>query len=285
MKIALVGSSGYIASFLEPRLAKEGKDVLKIDKTGEKTTYLDLEAADSFDYSLLEDIGLVVFTAAISGPDKCAEDYELCRKINVDGTVYFIRNALSRGCRVLFFSSDAVYGDIPGYIYTEASETQGKTAYGLMKKAVEDEFTGEEFFKAIRLSYVVSSKDRFISYCLDCMRKNTTAEIYHPFYRNCVSVANVIDTVSWFSNNFDEYKPTFLNVTGLELVSRVRIADELNRIYGERLNYIVTRPGDDFFRNRPMITQMKSIYMDKYRIFSQQSFTTMIQKEMEGVTI
>ena len=285
MKTALVGSSGYIAEFILQRFSGESEieSILKLDCNLESDAFLDLQAAEQFDYSLLDDIDFIVFTAAISGPDKCAEDFDNCWAINVTGTNYFIREAIKRGCRVLFFSSDAVFGDISGAIYTEESETRAHTPYGRMKKAVEDEFKDNPLFKAIRLSYVASAKDRFVSYCLNCMRKGEVADVFHPFYRNVIVISDVVDIVAFFVKHWDEYEPTFLNVAGKELVSRVRIADEVNRHLGGKLKYTVSMPGEEFFTNRPRITQMQSLYMQRYGIIPDNTFTEKIAKELEDI--
>ena len=285
MKTAIVGSSGYIAGFLIERLQKEPmiESILKIDQTPEADVHLNLANADSFDYDILNGIDFVVFTAAISSPDKCAADFDLCWQINVTGTKFFIREALKRDCRVLFFSSDAVFGDIPGKIYDESSETCAETAYGRMKKAIEDEFKNEVGFKAIRLSYVASAKDRFVSYCRKCIASGENAEVFHPFYRNVIVVSDVVDVVIWFSKHWDEYEPFVLNVAGEELVSRVRIADELNRVLDGALHYQISRPDEEFYANRPAITQMRSLYQYKYNILPKESFTEKIQKSLEEI--
>lgn len=237
MNVALVGSSGYISGFLLKRFAEENhiNKVLKLDQSEGADVHLNLLEPEKFDYAALDDIEYVVFTAAISGPDKCASDFDWCWSINVTGTSYFISEAIKRNCKVMFFSSDAVYGDIPGMIYDENSETKAETPYGRMKKAVEDRFKDDANFKAIRLSYVASAKDRFISYCLKCIENSETADIFHPFYRNVIIVSDVVDVVVWFSKHWNEYEPFVLNIAGKELVSRVRMADELNRITGNKL--------------------------------------------------
>lgn len=287
MKTALVGSSGYIAEFIIQRFIKERdiESILKIDRNDEGDVFLELSEAEKFDYELLNDIDYIVFTAAISGPDQCAKEYDISWNINVIGTIYFIREAIKRGCRVLFFSSDAIFGDIPGMIYDEESVTEANTPYGKMKKAVEDEFKDEALFKAIRLSYVASAKDRFITYCLNCIRDNKVADIFHPFYRNVVVVSDVVDVVTYFALHWTEYEPTFLNVAGKELVSRVRIADELNRILNRKLRYIITMPDEEFFMNRPCITQMKSLYLKKYGIIPDNTFTEKISKELKEIKL
>lgn len=287
MKTAIVGSSGYIAQFILKRFAEEAKieSVLKIDRNDKADCYLDLSEAEKFDYTVLDDIDYVVFTAAISGPDQCAKEYDACWKINVTGTSCFIREALKRNCRVLFFSSDAVFGDIPGKIYDEESPTEAYTPYGKMKKAMEDEFRSEPNFKAIRLSYVASAKDKYYTYLLNCIRKNEEADIFHPFYRNTTVVSDVVDIVTYFALHWNEYKPTFLNVAGKELVSRVRMADELNRFLGGKLKYTISMPGEEFFTNRPRITQMKSLYLNKYGIVEDKTFTEKISKELKEIEL
>ena len=287
MKTALVGSSGYIAQFILRRFAEEPeiKSILRIDRTESADAFLDLSEAEKFDYTVLDDIDYVVFTAAISGPDQCAKEFDACWMINVTGTSYFIREAIKRNCRILFFSSDAAFGDTPGKIYDEESETQAYTPYGKMKKAVEDEFKDNPLFKAIRLSYVASAKDKYYTYLLNCIRNNEVADIFHPFYRNTTVVSDVVDIVAYFALHWDEYEPTFLNVAGKELVSRVRMADELNRFLGGKLKYTISMPGDEFFTNRPRITQMKSLYMNKYSIVEDNTFTEKIAKELKEIEL
>ena len=287
MKVAIVGNSGYIAGYIIKRFEADDEvdSILKIGLDGNPDAFINLEEPEKFDYDLLNDIDYVVFTAAISGPDKCASDFDWCWNINVTGTSYFIREAIKKNCNVLFFSSDAAFGDIQGEIYNEESETKACTPYGKMKKAVEDEFKNNLHFKAIRLSYVASAQDRFVTYCMDCIRSDRAADVFHPFYRNVTVVSDVVNVVVYFAKHWNEFGHTFLNVAGKELVSRVRMADELNRVFDGRLKYMITRPGEEFFINRPKITQTKSLYMQQYRILSDNSFTEKFQKELEDIKL
>lgn len=287
MKIAIVGSSGYIAKHLMNAFTSQIPEceIEKIDMVGEVDLPLQLTAPAEFDYDKLKGIDYVIFTAAISGPDMCANEFEKCWNINVTGTSFFIREAIKRDVKVLFFSSDAAFGDIPGHIYDEDSETQAYTAYGKMKKAIEDEFKTSPFFKCIRLSYVVSANDKFITYCLNCIRKGETADIFHPFYRTCTTVSDVIKAILWLLNNWEEFKSFVLDVTGTELVSRIRMADELNRYFDNKLKYVVSKPDESFFNNRPKVTQMKSKYLYALNIVEEQSFTEKFQKELTNIEL
>lgn len=288
MKIAIIGYGGYIASYLNKRFKnmESVEHILKIGNVPNADISFELLDAERFNYSVLDDIDYVIFTAAISRPDKCANEYDFCWKVNVKGTKYFINKAIERGCKVIFFSSDAVYGPDCGIPFTEESQTNAITAYGKMKKTVEDEFLESAQFKAVRLSYVISGKDRFVSYCLKCLKNNERAEVFHPFYRNCTVVTDVVEAVTWLVENWNRFNLQFLNIAGDELVSRIRIADELNRYlnnYGKRLDYIIVTPEEGFFRNRHEITQMRSLYLDKFEIIKRDSFSLKFIKEMEDL--
>ncbi len=287
MKIAIVGSSGYIAKHITQTLAESSirYDVAKIDMTDDCDLKLQLTTPELFEYDKLLGLDFVIFTAAISGPDMCANEFDKCWNINVTGTSFFIREAIKRGVKVLFFSSDAVFGDIPGYIYDEDSETKAYTAYGKMKKAIEDEFKSSNFFKCIRLSYVVSENDKFINYCLSCIRKGETADIFHPFYRNCITVSDVIKAIEWMMQNWGQFNSFVLNLTGTELVSRIRMADEINRYFGHKLNYTISQPDKTFFKNRPQVTQMKSKYLYTLNIIENESFTEKFKKELKKIEL
>lgn len=287
MKIAIVGSSGYIAKHLMKAFISQISDceIVKIDMTEDADLRLQLTEPSLFDYNQLKVLDYIIFTAAISGPDMCANEFDKCWDINVTGTTHFIREAINRQVKVLFFSSDAAFGDIPGHIYDEDSETQAFTAYGKMKKAVEDEFKTSPLFKCIRLSYVVSENDKFISYCLSCIRKNETADIFHPFYRNCITVSDVIKAIIWLMNNWANFNSFVLDVTGTELVSRIRMADEINRYFGNRLKYVVSKPDENFFKNRPQVTQMKSKYLYDLNIIENKTFTEKLQEELKKIDL
>ena len=64
-------------------------------------------------------------------------------------------------------------------------------------------------------------------------------------------------------------------------MSRVRIADELNRMFDGKLRYTVVVPDEAFFQNRPRITQMKSLYLQRYQILTDDTFTEKLQREFK----
>lgn len=285
INIAVVGSDGFIGRHIVKALNSHPKiTVISIGRKKDVNYYLELTTPDDFDYSVLNDIDFIIFLAAVVNQDKCAYEYEYCRKVMVVGTSFFIEKALEHDCKVLFFSSDAVYDFNPRVSYSEESITNPITAYGKLKDEVEKIFfNGGVNFRAVRLSYVISRDDKFVSYCLNCIENAEVADIFHPFYRNCITVGDVIQMVFWMVWNWKEYPFKKLNLVGDELVSRVRIADEINRLYGGCLKYRIIYPGKEFFQNRPMIMDIKSQYLHKYEIIEELTFSEKVRLELDNV--
>lgn len=279
--IAIVGSTGYIGKQLMGFLKKLDINIIEINRKNN----FDLEEPERFDYSILNKCDFIIVMAAISSPDFCKDQYEKAYAVNVIGTKYLVKEAIERNCKVIFFSSDSVYGADKGVPFDEATQTQANTAYGLMKKEIEDEFVSISLFKAIRLSYVISSNDKFTKYLSDCLSKNQIAEVFHPFYRNCIMIDEVIESVVWLLNNWDDFESTFLNVCGNELISRVNIADEFNRISNNRANYKIVKPDEKFFDNRPKTTEMTSKYLINILKDSNKSFSTRLRSQLKDIVI
>ena len=96
---------------------------------------------------------------------------------------------------------------------------------------------------------------------------------------------DVIKTVYWIINNWDSFKPNFLNVCGNELISRLRIVDEINRYLNNKLKYTITKPEESFFENRPRITQMSSLYLKSYGIIQEVNFSDKMKYELRNIDL
>lgn len=279
--IVVVGSEGYIGSHLSNHIKKHFGSVLDISHTS-KIMPLELTLPETFDYNKLKGYEYIIFTSAISSPDVCESNYNMAYEINVEGTKYFIQHALDCGCKIIFFSSDAVFGFSPK-IVSEDSPTNSQTAYGAMKKEIEDIFKESKDFKAIRLSYVFSQNDKYTKYLLKCRDDKECAKIFHPFYRNCISLDEVIYVIVWLIENWETFKSPFLNVCGKELISRLRIADEINRLTGTDIRYEVKFPGKDFYINRPAILEMHSLFLKDILVTYNESFSCKVERQLINI--
>lgn len=262
-KVAIVGCSGFIGKQLTPFLKDSGYRVTGLSKsTSENTDQLiDLSRCEGTNFDLFNEMDYVIVVAAISSPDKCEKQSELSYNVNVQGTSFAIQEALKRKCKVLFFSSDAVYGEDLGISFTENSPVKPISNYGKMKNSVEIAFCGEKNFKALRLSYVFSYHDKFTQYYLSCLKNGETAEIFHPLYRNIICLTDLLQTVKAVMNKWEHIPSDILNVCGNELLSRVNLADTINRIFNIETQYKIVPMEKEFLTIRPKVTQMKSLFL------------------------
>lgn len=261
-----MGASGYIGSALAQGLSDKYdiKKVLSNKRDG--VLYLNLEKPEEFDFNQVEDGDTVIYLAAISSPDKCTNEYDHSYQVNVTGTNYFIDKCLGRGAKVLFFSSDVVYGasdpESEDY-FDENSECNPLGEYGAMKREVEKNFFGKDGFKVFRSSYVFSKNDKFTLYLKSCCGKGEVADIFHPFFRNVVYLEDIVFAVDRLIERWEETKEPIFNLAGSETISRKKMAELYRKEIDHSLQVKIIEPEEKFFHNRPSVIRTRSLYLEK----------------------
>ncbi|MRR54800.1 MAG: NAD-dependent epimerase/dehydratase family protein [Deltaproteobacteria bacterium] len=256
MQVFVIGSKGYLGAAAVARLAAAGIAVRAVSsRPNAGMLQLDLVRAAEFAYDEVGSGDLVLMTAANSSPDFCRTQPELARDINVEGTGFFIERCLERGARVVFFSSDTVYG--PGE--DERSEDaicHPAGEYAAMKREVESRFAQHDAFKVLRLSYVFSRHDKFTSYLVACARDGREAELFHPMLRRCVYLGDLLDLLQLFCRPGQQVPDSIVNVCGPELLSRVDLAELFQTRVSAVLRYRIIDPPLGFFEARPQVINM-----------------------------
>jgi dTDP-4-dehydrorhamnose reductase len=255
----IIGKNGFIAKKLFDR--GEYKTTTS-NKDDTNSVYLDLKESQEFDYSILNKDTNIILLAAISSPDICNYNYEEAYKINVTGTKYFIKEAIKRDAKVLFFSSDVVYGNTVNKV-NENSPTNPFGNYARMKDEVEKYFINERNFKVFRLSYVLSEEDKYLSYLNSCVQKNEVADVFHPFGRKVIYIEDVLESIEKILVKWDEFDNQKFNICGDETISRKDIADYYNKAIGGQLKYKTLVPDDKFWEARPKDINITSVYLEK----------------------
>jgi dTDP-4-dehydrorhamnose reductase len=253
----IVGAMGYIGNTLIKRAKKKCHAYGTTSSGAGGFLPLCLDAPSDFDYGKFLPGDVVLFTAAISAPDICAHEYDRAWAVNVTGTSAFISKVIERGARVIFFSSDTVYGELSRG-FEDGAECSPAGEYAEMKCEVERRFAGNPAFKSIRLSYVFSCEDKFTKYLLGCNQKNEEADLFHPFFRSIVHRDDVIEGALNLAMNWDNVPEQFINFGGPEVISRINFAECLREVCMHDLRFKVTEPESEFFKNRPRIIAMKS---------------------------
>ncbi|MCI2105455.1 MAG: sugar nucleotide-binding protein [Intestinimonas sp.] len=256
----IIGSSSYIASRLMP-VIPAGETVIRYARQpNADERKLDLTVFCESDLEKIRSGDFVVLLAAISSPDFCRDHEAEAYAINVTGTENFIRACLSRGARVLFFSSDVVVGATET-VHDETMPVSPVGNYGSMKRAVERAFAGDPRFKVFRLSYVFSRQDKFLRYLASCVEKGETADVFQALYRNVVYLGDVLSAVIALGKSFDCWENSIFHLSGPELLCRADMAMCYQKISMSELSYTVSIPDARFFEARPNVIETRSLYL------------------------
>jgi len=259
-RIMVVGASGYIG---RPLLERAGLLARGTSSTGGGGLLrLNLEQPSAFDHAQIDEGEVILFLAAISSPDACARRRYWVHSINVEGTSAFIEGVLARGAKVVFFSTDAVYGEqtLP---FDETLEPSPVGAYAEMKCAVEQRFLGEAGFRTVRLSYVFSRWDSFTRYLFGCAADGLVAEVFPSFARSVVSRDDVISAALFIARNWADVGERVINFGGPDILSRAEFAGVLRAGILPELKIVEKDPDESFFLSRPRKIAMQSPIMDR----------------------
>jgi dTDP-4-dehydrorhamnose reductase len=256
-RILVVGATGYIGT----RLLESAKKIVSAIGTSSRGAddllQLRLDAPAKFGYGKIRSCDVVLLTAAISAPDICVRQHDRAWTVNVTGTASFVQRVIDCGARVVFFSSDTVYGEREDE-FDETAACNPAGEYAEMKHEVEQRFLGNASFKAIRLSYVFSREDKFSLYLADCAERNEMADLFHPFSRAVVHRDDVVSGALALAERWAEIPEQVINFGGPQVLSRIDFAECLREAHLHDLRFKVTEPGADFFKNRPRVIAMSS---------------------------
>ena len=199
----------------------------------------------------------IIFTAAISEPAIVSAQFEKATRVNVESTGEFIQGAIDLGCKVLFLSSDTVYGDVETG-FDESHPINPKGAYAEMKSIVEKRFEGNPNFKSFRCSLNFYKDDRFTQYLKTCAANNVEADIFDPLTRAIVHRDDTVDAILAVANDWNLAEGQYTNCGGPQVLSRAQIAETMKKVALPNLQFKVSRPPSKFYTDRPAFIEMKS---------------------------
>lgn len=282
--ILVTGKNGFIASQLIKSISQKMPDKKIIGTTrsnDNESIFLDLNDISSFDFSIINSGDTIIHTAAESSPDKCNNSHDEAYRINVTNTIKFIDSCIARGAKVLFFSSDTVFGEKNEEFFEDEILTP-LGEYAKMKAAVENYYMKNNAIKIFHLSYVFDKDDKFMQYLKSCSRNSSAAEIFAPFDRSVIYIKDVIEATIAIVNQWDTISTNNINLAGPELVSREMMANFFSKNIDGHFQYEVITPPDSFFIARPKIINMKSKYLSLLLGRQPISIKLAMSHELEG---
>lgn len=264
--IIVTGKNGFIGSRLIDFLQKKitGDEIIGTtrDTTDPNALYLDLNDISNFNYSLLNEGDVLIHTAANSSPDQCHNDFDNVYNVNVINTIALINRCIEKKVKVIFFSSDTVYGESHNE-FDESKPLNPLGHYAEMKVEVEENFSNSEYVRVFHLSYVFDREDKYMTYLMKCYNEHKKAEVFSPFDRSVVYMKDVLEAVFSLIIKWDKISAKCINLCGPELLSRQMITQFFSDNVDSGLEYQVIVPADDFFKARPRVINMQSRYLSK----------------------
>ena len=261
MATHLVGATGNSGK----RVVEKGEDInvisrfeLKLDQRPLKYNFDN----KSIGGTRIQEGDVVIFAAAISEPSVVSAQFDKALAVNVESTGEFISKVLEKGCKVLFLSSDAVYGDVESG-FDESHPVNPKGAYAEMKAVVEKRFEGNPNFKALRLSYNFYKDDRFTKYLRQCAESGVEAEIFDPLTRAVVHRDDTVDAILSITANWDNADGQYINCGGPQVLSRQQFTEVVKRVALPTLKFKVTQPPAKFYTERAALSEMYSPNLEK----------------------
>jgi dTDP-4-dehydrorhamnose reductase len=279
--ILLVGGTSLIGSRIFNYLTEHSYFVCPTSsKKDNNFIHLDLLNPDIFNYDIVNENTIVLLLAAVSSPDQCAAELKLSREINIYGTSSFIKNVILRRAKVIFFSSDAVYGEKKSSNYN-VDDISPVGFYASMKNEIEKLFMHDLNFKSIRMSYVFSYDDKFTSYLRKCHTNNEIAQVYNDLSRNIIYIADVIEGLVKMIDQWDSISENVINFGGPELLSRIDFANIMISKVFNGLAIKAIDPHPSFFNERARITNMTSLALQKLLNRPLSSIDNIIEQEFQ----
>ena len=253
--IIIFGASGYVGSNIRSYFGDD--NITFVSRTNKGDLNIDINKYDQFENLLIDSQTLLILLSAISSPDFCRQNFKEAYFTNVISTSRLIDFTLKRNGKVLFFSSDVVYGK-KNIEFKEESVCNPIGEYAEMKRNVELKYLNNKNFKIIRPSYIFSLEDKFSKYLISSARSGEKVNIYHPLYRNIIFIDDLLEGTMKLIQNWNKIDFNIINFGGGKLLSRKDIANYYKKYFFNTLNIDITEPPLDFFDARPKVVNINS---------------------------
>ena len=242
-QMLIIGSDGFLGTKVKELLHRD-YELLQL-------------ASGSWDLGcLLRDKPVVLILRAMSSPSFVQQNPLESHQLNVTNTSKLVNECLSAGAKVVFTSSDVVYGHSDSRVFSESDEVNPFGSYASQKAEIEKLFQGDANFFSLRLSLVTGEGSKL----LRILTSEINPQIPGGVIRNPVhfkyvvaTIKGLLDCESWHGIS----QGLVLNIGGRESLDVFELAERLAVL--EKLNkpIRVSRSEIDL-SSRPEVTRIDS---------------------------
>ena len=259
--VFIFGASGFLGKALSERLDNRSKTI-RVGRNNHEIFFdLGFSNPESLEgYITSGDIW--VFLAAVTSPDECESKPDLTFNINVKKTKSLITWLTAHGVKVIFASSDAVYGGNEGLAYDD-DIPQPKGVYANHKALIEKFFSKNNLVKVVRFSYILGHEDKFSCLLYASEKSGKKLDIFLGFERCVVLLDDVISGIQSLIDNWDRFDFQSVNFCGPALVDRAEIASFLVDKFYPKLDYYCKEAPEKFWVGRAKVIDLDSTNFSK----------------------
>ena len=253
-QVFIFGASGFLGKVLLQNIGNRSKPI-SVGRNDAQIFY-DLNS------SLPEDLegwissgDIWVFLAAVTSPDECESKPDFSLNINVNKTKILISWLTAHGVKVIFTSSDTVFGGKECLAYDDDS-LQPIGVYATHKALIEKFVSKNNLVKVVRFSYILGHEDKFSCLVRASERSKKKLDIYLGFERCVVLIEDVISGLQRLINNWDSFDFKAVNFCGPVLVDRSEMASVLKEKRFPKLEYHCKEAPENFWCGRVKVINL-----------------------------
>lgn len=238
MKALVIGATGFIGSYLHDTFKKK-YEVIGTSAHNKGFKNLDMSKFDDA-YKILKDASpdVICLPAGITNLDYIETHPIPSRKVNVLGTRNITNYCRDYACKLIFFSSDAIFDGKKGP-YSENDKPNPISEYGRQKLEAENFVNKLDDFAVIRTSSIYGWDKRklnFASRVIDSLNNNKEFkapidQYYTPTYVKDLANATLKLVGKEFNGVY--------NIAGPDFMSRYEIALDVCKIFKLKKEFVI----------------------------------------------
>ena len=253
-KVFIFGASGFLGRAFLSELPSEW-DVISVGRNNEDL-FFDLNSSEPEKLKNIVSKGdFWIFLAAISSPDECENNAKFAYQLNVIKTKKLIKWLTNIGVKVIFASSDAVFGNKIEKAYDD-DETCPTGEYAKHKATIENFISNNSLVKVMRLSYVLSLDDNFSKLLNEHEKYKKKLNVFLGFKRHIVLLDDVIFGLINLIKRWNHLNFKKINFCGHVLVDRCEMVGILRERHYKELEYICVEAPNAFWVGRSKVINL-----------------------------